>query len=179
MLIDIDGKDYPNLIVNMQCNGVMYTPKMWRKIHKIHNNLGDARISFDAAYKDTYENKTRLGGNWNLLLQNCDFLNEQQDEFHKFKIYYDFVVQSDNYEEMPHFVNLIRSRYSNAYGISFNLVTDWGTWSKEEYTQKCIWKTTHPEHDKFLEILEDPIFGHPLVFLGNVQPYRDKAINNE
>jgi len=179
MLTSIKGSDFPNLVVNMQCNGVMFTPKMWHKIESIHDNLGYIRISYDAAQKHTYENVTRIGGKWDLLLENCDFLNARQSERPNMKLSYDFVVQNDNFREMPAFVDLIRSRYNNATSISFNLVTDWGTWNKEEYEEKCIWKTTHPNHSEFIEILKDPIFAHPKVSLGNVLPYRENAINDK
>lgn len=175
MLWNINGEDFPNLLVNLQCNGVMFTPKMWDKINKIHNNLADVRISFDAGTKDTYENKTRLGGDWDLLLENCDFLNEKQKDFKKFWIHYDFVVQSDNYKEMPLYTELILDRYDQAADINFSLVTDWGTWDPETYEEKCIWKETHPEHEQFLEVLKDPIFNHPKVRLGNVSSYWKKA----
>ena len=176
MLANINGADFPNLQINLQTNGVMFTPKMWNKIERIHDNLGIIQISYDAGCKTTYENVTRIGGKWDLLLENCDFLNERSKEHGRMKISYDYVVQADNYHEMPRFIDLIRSRYDNANLIKFNLVVDWGTWDRDTYNQKCIWKTTHPDHQDFIEILKDPIFDHPLVSLGNVTPYRKKAI---
>ena len=84
-------------------------------------------ISFDAGTKETYEQKTRLGGNWDVLLKNCDFLNTKQDYFPQFKIAYHFVVQASNYKEMITFSNMVLDRFSNAQGINFKLVADWGT----------------------------------------------------
>lgn len=175
MLRKINGEDFPNLTINLQCNGVMFTPKMWDSISRIHKNLGLVRVSFDAGTKSTYENITRLGGHWDVLLQNCDFLNQKHNEFPNFKIAYDFVVQSENYAEMPRFVDLIKSRYNNAASIGFNLVTDWGTWSKEDYDKKCIWKNTHPEHEQFLKVLAEDTLDYRKIKWGNVNPYRLKA----
>ena len=154
MLYNIEGDKFPNLSVNFQSNGVMFTPKIWDKLHKIHTNINHCRVSFDAGTKDTYENKTRLGGNWELLLENCDFLNDKHNDYNKFDIHYDFVVQVTNYKEMPTYIDLILNRYNNAATISFSLVTDWGTWLPEEYEQQCIWKDTHPEHNEFLNVLK-------------------------
>jgi MoaA/NifB/PqqE/SkfB family radical SAM enzyme len=175
MLEKIDGKNFPNLEVNMQTNGVMFTPKNWNRIHKIHKNLRRCAISFDAGTKDTYENKTRIGGNWNLLLENCKFLNSRVDNYPKFDVAYDFVVQVDNYKEMRRYIKLVDKLFPNAGSINFSLVTDWGTWPKEVYEQKCIWKDTHPEHDNLLKVLQDPIFKHPKVRLGNLTPIWKKA----
>lgn len=177
MLYEIDGEKFPNMQLWVMTNGIMFTEKMWKRLHKIHNNLGLFNISFDAGTKETYEQKTRLGGNWDVLLKNCDFLNTKQDYFPQFKIAYHFVVQASNYKEMITFSNMVLNRFSNAQGINFKLVADWGTWSKQDYEQQAIWKTTHPEYEQFLEVLRDPIFDHPKMLLGNVSAYREKAIN--
>ena len=177
MLSNLDGNDFPNLTINMQTNGVMYTPKMWNKIKKIHNNLGTCRISFDAGTKNTYENKTRLNGDWDLLLSNCDFLDKQRDQFPLFRIIYDFVVQYDNYKEMKEYIELIRSRFPNHAEICFSLVSDWGTWAPGVYNEKCIWKDNHPAHQEFLNCLNDPIFDSRRVHLGSLTSMRNKAIS--
>ena len=171
MLYNIEGDKFPNLSVNFQSNGVMFTPKIWDKLHKIHTNINQCRVSFDAGTKETYEQKTRLGGKWDLLLSNCDFLNDKQNHYNEFKIHYDFVVQVTNYKEMPTYIELIANRYNNASTINFSLVTDWGTWTPEEYDQQCIWKNTHPEHKEFLNVLKHELFNHPKVILGSVKPY--------
>lgn len=168
MLQRIDGKDFPNLEVYLQTNGVMFTPKIWNKISKIHNNLRNCSISFDAGTKETYETKTRIGGNWNMLIENCTFLDNKTAQMDNFSINYDFVVQQDNYKEMPEYIKFIDKHFPNCTAICFSLITDWGTWKKEEYEQKCIWKETHSEFNEFLEVLKDPAFGNPKVMLGNL-----------
>lgn len=175
MLQSINGQDFPNLEVNLQTNGVMFTPKNWERIYKIHNNLRRCAISFDAGTKDTYENKTRLGGNWDLLLENCKFLDNQVINYPLFDIAYDFVVQKDNYKEMRRYIKTVDNLFPNAGSINFSLITDWGTWPKDVYEQKCIWKETHQEHTDLLKILQDKIFTHPKVRLGNLKPLWEKA----
>lgn len=176
MLYNLDGKDFPNLSISMQTNGVMYTPKLWDRIHRIHPNLRDCRISFDAATRDTYEGKTRLNGDWNLLLSNCEFLDSQQEKYSSFNIIYDFVVQYDNYKEMKQYIELVKERFPNHKQIAFSMVSDWGTWSPDVYNQKCIWKEDHPEHQEFLDVLKDPIFDSERVVLGNLTSMRKKAL---
>ena len=177
MLYNIDGAKFPNLMVSMQTNGVMYTPKMWEKLHKIHSNLRDCRISFDAGTKDTYENKTRLNGDWDLLLDNCAFLDKQRETYPEFRIFYDFVVQVDNYKEMIPFIKLVQERFPNKHKIQFSMIVDWGTFAPEVYNHKCIWKDDHPEHQQFLKILRDPIFESKDVKMGNISSLWNKAKN--
>lgn len=175
MLQKIDGKLFPNLEVNLQTNGVMFTQKNWDKIHKIHNNLNRCAISFDAGTQDTYENKTRVGGDWNLLIENCKYLDKKSLDYDNFNICYDFVVQYDNYKEMRKYIRLIDKQFPNAESINFSLITDWGTWPKDVYEQKCIWKEDHPNHKELLTVLQDKIFEHPKVRLGNLTPIWKKA----
>jgi len=175
MLQNINGAHFPNMIVSLQTNGVMFTPKMWQSIKKIHNNLKDCRISFDAGTKETYENKTRLNGNWDLLVDNCKFLDDKVNSYPNFQMNYDFVVQYDNYKEMKTYVDFCLQNFKNLNSINFGLVTDWGTWDKDMLEHKCIWKDTHSEHNDFLDCLNDPIFDHPNVVLGNLTDYRNKA----
>ena len=177
MLYNIKGNKFPNLQVFLGTNGLMFTEKMWNKMHKIHHNLFRCDISVDAGTKETYEQKTRLGGDWELLLTNCDFLNSITNNYKNFEIAYSFVAQVENYKEMPVFAKLFLDRYDNADQLFFKKVNDWDTWNEEEFEQRAIWKTTHPDHEQFLDVLKDPIFDNPKIFLGNLTKYRNNALN--
>lgn len=176
MLMNIDGDMFPNLSINLQTNGTMFTSKMWDQLYKVHKNLKSIRISFDAASQYTYENKTRIGGNWDLLLKNCDFLNDKCAEYSNLNIVTDFVIQKDNFNEIPEYVNLVTTRYPNFNEIAFSLVTDWGTWDKDIYNDKCIWKTNHPQFNDFLDVMGHPNLTNRKIMFGNSMSYRQKAI---
>ncbi|UTW59599.1 SPASM domain-containing protein [Kordiimonas sp. SCSIO 12603] len=172
-LSDLDGADYPNLTVNLQTNGVMFTPKNWDRIHKIHDNLGFILVSADAATSETYD-PIRKGGDWGLLMQNLEFLGQRRAEgkFTHFRM--DFVVQDTNFHEMPAYVDL--SKKMGADVVYFMIVRNWGTWSPEEFDTKCIWRETHPKFAEFMQVLRDPRLGDPMVDLGNVTHYRKQAL---
>lgn len=172
MLENINGYNFPNLRINLNTNGVMFTPKMWNKLEKIQNNLHNCRISFDAGTKETYENKTRLGGNWDLLLENCRYLNERSKEFSKFNIHFDFVVQKDNYKEMKIYAELILDNFDNAESIHFSKLNDWGTWDKQQFNEHAVWKEENSEFESFINTLKDDIFDHPKVYLGNISRFK-------
>ncbi len=177
MLQNIDGSILPNLKVKLLTNGVMFTEKMWNSISKIHKNLGNIRISFDAGTKSTYENITRIGGDWNQLISNVIFLNQQSKVYKNIKLDFDFVVQSANFKEMPEFVKLINRISDNHASIYFSMVADWGTWNKDEFEQKTIWRQTHNQFNEFLEVLRDPILKTDRVYLGNLTPLYKLANN--
>lgn len=175
MLQNIDGDILPNLKVTLMTNGVMFTEKMWNRLYKIHKNIGNVRISFDAGTKYTYENITRIGGDWDQLLDNVAFLNTQSKLHTNLKLNFDFVVQSENFKEMPDFVRLIKNISDNYSSIHFSMVADWGTWNKDEFENKTIWRQDHTQFGEFLEVLKDPILKTNRVYLGNLSPLYNLA----
>lgn len=174
LLSSIDGADFPNVKFDLQTNGVLFTREMWQLIEKIQPNLGDVLVSFDAATADTYA-YTRRGGSWAKLQENVAFLSELRAAGKIDWLRLDFVVQQRNYRELVAFVELARG-FGAVDTISANLITDWGTYGKEEFATHAIWKEGHPEFQQFLEVLRDPVFDDPSVHLGNVSAYRARAL---
>lgn len=173
-LFSIDGKDFPNLGINLQTNGVLLTPKNWRRMHRIHRNIDTVLVSFDAARPETYA-VTRRGGHWASLLENVRALGEFRRRGELGQLRLDFVVQQANYREMPAFVELAESM--GADYASFSKVLDWGTWSRSVFELQCIWHEDHPEFDQFLEVMRDPALARPSVVLGNLAPFREMAMD--
>jgi len=171
-LFDLNGEDFPNLTVNLQTNGVMFTEKNWHKIHRIHKNLGFVLVSCDAVTPETYD-PIRKGGDWDLLMQNLKHLGKKRAEGTFNLLRMDFVVQDGNFREMPAFVDLAKKIGADvAY---FMIVRNWGTWSNAAFEEKCIWKKGHPDFDEFMATLQDPRLGDPMVDLGNLTHYRQLA----
>jgi hypothetical protein len=154
-LLNFDGTKHPNVYIDLQTNGVMFTPAMWKKINKIHDNLGLIMVSFDAALPSTYS-ITRRDGNWDRLVQNTKFLAQKRQEG-KFKTFrLDFVVQDLNYKEMPMFATLAKSFGPLIDTVCFSMVTDWGTWDNDTFKQRAVWRKDHPEFGSFMDVLRSP-----------------------
>lgn len=173
-LYEFDGSKYPNLDINIQSNGVLFTPEVWDKMYKIHGNINEVIISLDAACSDTYKS-IRVNGNFEKLLSNIEFLSKLREENKINRLMLAFVVQEKNYKEMVDAL-LIGKKYKVDLFI-FNLLNDWKSWSLEDYEANAVWKKYHPEYEQFLEILRNPIFGEPFVDLGNMMEYRNIALS--
>ena len=121
-------------------------------------------FSFDAGRKDTYENQTRLGGHWDQLVSNVDYVYSQMSDFKNYvagnqdlSITHNFVVQTCNYKEIPEFIQMVKDRWwsdTKPSRATFSLILQWGHMS--DFEQRAIWKPTHPEHKDFLRMLRDP-----------------------
>ena len=152
---------YPNLQeIFIVSNGNMFTPKIWEACKPSHKYINGMEWSIDAGTKETYENKTRLNGRWDKLMENMDFL--KSIKFPKRKaggwggggLTFSFVMQTDNYKEIPIFRDLINSKFAGSHekiSIVYRAIQDWGHQSKEWMKNANICDPTHPKHDKFLE----------------------------
>ena len=88
--------------------------------------------------KDTYENKTRIGGKWDILLENLKFItNIKTIEWFCFS----FVVQDTNYKEMYDFYKLIESYFVDkdvTWEVKFTQIINWKTFTDKEYKLKTF-----------------------------------------
>ena len=163
----IDKETFPTLKkVILHTNGILFTPKVWEKMVNIHPHVKLVEISIDAATKDTYEKKTRLGGRWDILMENLEFI-KTIDTIEMLML--DFVVQKANYMEMEAFIKLAESKFSKSkfrYQVNFQRVWPWPSIQPERYKQMNVLDPEHPEHSKFL------------YHLGKIKQYDTNVLHN-
>jgi MoaA/NifB/PqqE/SkfB family radical SAM enzyme len=110
-LFNFDSKKYAGIkTIHFHTNGQLFTAEMFSKMKGIHHLNISTDISIDAASEEVY-NKVRPPGNWNILMENLQFI-KQLDNLVLLGI--SMVVQQDNYRQMPDFIklaeNLVRKR---------------------------------------------------------------------
>lgn len=182
-LSETKEKKYPNLReIFIVSNGNMFTPKIWESIKPSHRYIKGMEWSIDAATKDTYENKTRLNGKWDKLMDNFSFL-EKLSYKHLFGgLTFSFVIQDHNYHEISAFVDLIESKAikTKFKKIMFRAIQDWGHQSKEWMKQRNVCDPSHPEHSKFLEefkkVQNNPLVDSNVFHLLDSNPKFDTAL---
>lgn len=134
--------------IHLHTNATKWNKKMWNSMKNIHPYVKTCEISIDAATKDTYENKTRLGGDWNELIDNLKFISTIPTID---IIKTSFVVQQSNYKEMKQFYDLMYSIFGKRVDVFFGKITNWGTYTEDEFLKEQVWNIEHPEHEYFLE----------------------------
>jgi hypothetical protein len=106
--LSVGGIFYLNKSLSMTgsiiTNGNLLDEKLWKQM-KATPYIKVIEISIDASTKDTYENKTRLNGNWDRLINNLTFLATQGHIIEEFVC--SMVVSKHNYKEMYMFYELI------------------------------------------------------------------------
>lgn len=156
-LINLDINKFKNLkFIHLHTNGSLWTPSMWEKMKSIHRFVKSCEISIDAAKKETYENKVRIGGNWETLHENLRFITLIPNIKH---YTFSFVVQDSNYMEMFDFYKMIEN-YMNKrvdrvkWEVKTNIITNWATFSDEEFLKKDVSDINHKDHSKFLDEID-------------------------
>ena len=146
-LRNFNPKKYPKLqSIHFHTNASMWNKEMWDSMPNVHRYVTTCEISIDAGTKDTYENKTRLGGNWENLMNNLKFISTIKTLK---SVKTSFVVQDSNYMEMEIFYNLMYSIFNRKVNVFFGKITNWGTFSDGEFELKQVWNEKHPEHQLF------------------------------
>ena len=100
-------------------------------------------ISIDAGSKPVFEN-IRLGGNWEVLLDNFNFLVENNKQE---VTTLNFTIQNNNYFDLENFVSLCE-QYEFAGTVS--KLDDWGTWNDKTVVNPDKWTQQNGyffEHD--------------------------------
>jgi sulfatase maturation enzyme AslB (radical SAM superfamily) len=144
-LRNFNPQKYPKLqSIHLHTNASMWNKQMWDSMPNIHKYVRTCEISIDAGTKETYENQTRLGGNWDNLMNNLKFISTLP-----ITVKASFVVQDTNYTEMEIFYNLMYSIFGKKVDVFFGKITNWGTFSEGEFKLKQVWDVNHPEHNLF------------------------------
>ena len=134
--------------IHLHTNASMWTKEMWNSMKKIHKYVKTCEISIDAATKETYETQTRLGGNWDVLINNLKFISTIETIRY---VKPSFVVQDCNYKEMKPFLDLMKSIFGKKAHVFFGKINNWGTFSAGVFNMKKVWDSSHPEFNTFVD----------------------------
>lgn len=155
-LQNFDETKYPNLEeIQIITNGKMLNEKMWNSL-KSKRFIKTIEISIDAGTKETYENVTRLNGNWEVLMDNLRFISTIDSL--NFMIV-SMVVSELNYTEMETFYDKMIEIFRDSKFkllINFRQHVYWGTgkYSEEDVNKMQVFNKTHSGYDHFIEELK-------------------------
>ena len=157
----------------LHTNASLWNKKMWDSMPNIHKYVTTCEISIDAGTKHTYENVTRLGGNWENLMDNLNFISTIPNLK---VIRTSFVVQQANYTEMEIFLQKMRNIFTKNGKVYFGRVTKWGHISESTFKFLDVANPEHPEHQLFLNELKK-VSHNPYVLHNMYELSQSKNLN--
>ncbi len=168
LLMRLGEREYPHLDYNILTNGQLLTPETWEKFPRLKERIRHISVSVDAATPETYR-ILRRGGEFENLLPNLRYIGAHREAWGIEHFRLAFVVQKENFREMPAFVRLAREVGANE--VQFQRLINWGTFSDADYADKAVCLPDHPLHAEFLALMQDPIFDDPLIELGMLRAF--------
>ena len=175
LLRSIDAREYPALRIFLHTNALLFTESNWQAMELAQPLVHEVSVSIDAACPETYA-LNRRGGEWESLLDRLGFIQTLRATGAIKVLAFNFVVQANNWREMPDFVRLARR-----YGADLTLFTpvkDWGIFSEQELESRSVHLASHPENGDFRQLLAtEPVLQEPQVVLADFSGFRaDTAI---
>ena len=153
---------FQGLRIDLQSNGLLLK-ESWHELG-LEGYAHTLLVSIDAAEAATYA-VVRRGGTFARLLENLAFAADLRRSRKLRRVRLDFVVQALNYREMPDAARLMRSYGFD--GVKFQMLRSWNTYPPEEYARHDVGSPGHPEHQRFLTVLDDPdLRGRDVEFYG-------------
>ena len=137
-----------NVRFTIQTNGLLIS-KMHKRFSYIFDRLDKLNLSIDGATEKTYE-KLRRGGSFQQIIKNLEYVKNLKNKLN-FKFIIHYVVQTNNYKEMPLMVEL--SKKYLADHIWFNRITNWNTF--KNFNDQDVCNEQHREHSVYLKIIEN------------------------
>jgi MoaA/NifB/PqqE/SkfB family radical SAM enzyme len=172
----LHAPEYDGVRLFLLTNGIGLTPHVWQTMPHLRDKIVELRVSVDAASRDTYE-KVRRPGRWDVILKNLGVMSEidragtflrnrstaetptvrtdlnvVMEEPYSFVIA--FVVQRENFREMPAFVRLGETLGA---AVVFQKYYSFGHEAPAVYAAKDVTAPSHPDHAEFQAILHDPV----------------------
>lgn len=161
-----DLSSNPSLTIFLHTNGLLLDAQHWGEMESAAGRVTHIGISIDAATPETYA--TNRGASWVRLMANLKFVSGLQKHNPSLMLGLYFVVQANNFLEMPKFVKF--GLDCDVGWISFSALRNWGTYSTEDYFTRAVHLPSHPQYGQFQKILQDPCMKHPRVVVETFNP---------
>ena len=139
-------KNFPHVRFSIQTNGLL-VKKMHRRHEDMFKKLDVLNISIDGASRKTYEH-LRRGGSFDKIIENLEFVASIKSKYN-FKLRIHFVVQAENYKEMPNIIELAE-KYS-ADNVWLNKINDWNTF--KNFKDKNVMDPSHEKYGDYIDVL--------------------------
>ncbi len=158
--------DFKTKTVYLLSNGTLFNQANWNLVKDKFSEI-NVEISIDAATAATY--RRLRGWDFDQLLKNLTLLGELRQTGKIKFLQFIFVVQKDNYQEMPAFVRL--SKRFHVDRVQFLRLNNWGAFTRREYREKSLLLRNKSLTRNLYQVLQDPIFKDSMVDLTAFQPY--------
>jgi pyruvate-formate lyase-activating enzyme len=176
ILAALNRKEYPGLYLFLITNGQLATAERWRQFPDLPEMIDILSVSIDAARAETYE-RLRRPGKWPVLMKNLELMAEMRRAGTIRCLQINFVVQAENYREIPEFIELgFRLGVDN---IWLQRLTNYGAYAEDVFANADVTSPAHPNHAELLDILRSPVMSHPVIDMTMLMPLLPEVVASD
>lgn len=150
----LSHNEFPKLKLYIITNGQLLTQKKWEEFSNLEDIPLRLGISIDASRKETYE-KLRKGASWEVLCDNLKYISELRAKNIINSLYFNFVVQKENYKQMKEFIEF--AKLYNVDTVEFQRLGNWGTFEQNLYIENDVFHINNKFYISARNILEEII----------------------
>ena len=147
-IIKIAALTYPNLRFDLHTNGLLCNEENLTELGII-DRLSTVQISLHSATKEVYDRIVKRG-NWEKLNSNLGYLAGLIEKGKLNQLHLNFVVNADNYVDIPLFIELCKKYHAKAFFWQYRDLG--GVYS---YDKMNICSPAHAEHKEFVRIMSN------------------------
>lgn len=146
--IKIAAETYPKLRFDLHTNGILCNEENLVELG-IKDRLSTVQISLHSATKEVYDKIVKFG-NWEKLNNNLEYLAGLIEQGKLNQLHLNFVVNADNYKDIPAFIELCKKYHAKAFYWQYR---DLG--GVYDYDKMNICSPAHIEHKNFVKIMSE------------------------
>lgn len=147
--------------IGILSNGTLLNKKTADQLLSLYDEI-KVFISMDGVKKETAE-KLRDGVNFIRWKENMEYLGNLRKTGELSFLAFNFVVQRENFREMPEFAEMCFGFHAD--GIKFSRIFNWGNYSPDEFQKISMFNEEDEMLDELKEVIKDPIFQRPEIHL--------------
>ncbi len=156
-LINRIGKIYPKIKFYIYTNGIECNEKRMKEFG-LWDRLDYVVLSMPATTKKTYDKIVR-DGNFKKVMDNIKFLGKLKKQGKLSNFIINFVITSINYKEMPEMIKIAKENNASLSFVKCNKLEN----NKDVFDSFAICEPSHPEHQDYINFIQDPIFKDPII----------------
>ena len=141
-------------------------------IKKILSRTTSVEVSIDASNENTYA-KTRVNGDWQHLLEGLKILRDMKEKY-GFDFHSNYVVSSNNFDDMNDFVAFFKDQGMNR--INFSRISRRTHMSNEQWRNLDVFDVTHPLNIQLIESLKNLNFEFSPVITNNFNDFLHEIV---
>lgn len=147
--------------IGILSNGTLFNRERADHLLELYDEV-KVFISMDGARKETAE-RLRAGAEFGRWKENMEYLGYLRKKERLSFLAFNFVVQRENFKEMPEFAEMCLGFHADA--IKFSKIFNWGNSSADEFQKISMFNDEDEMLEELKEVVKDPIFLRPEIHL--------------